>query len=255
MNIFSWNVNGLRAVVGKGGLRWISDYQPDVLCFQEIKTRAEQLNLSEIHELSDYHPIWEPGLRAGYSGVATFSKVIPDEIIHGFGVSEYDDEGRALLTRFGNLWLVNVYVPNGKRDHSRVGYKLEFYQLLLETCSMLVKSGCQVAICGDINTAHQEIDLKHPKANGNTTGFLPEEREWVTRLIQSGFVDIFRMMHPDHIQYTWWSYVTRARDRNVGWRLDYFLISENLIGRVLSATIRDELTGSDHCPVTLTLDF
>lgn len=255
MNIFSWNVNGFRAVSGKGGFSWMRELTPDILCLQEIKTQPGQINLEQIPELWAYSPVWEPGLRAGYSGVVTFCKSLPDEIVHGIGDPQFDNEGRVIFTRFGNLWLVNVYVPNGKHDHSRVPYKLEFYNLLLQQCSQLVSSGGQVAICGDINTAHQEIDLTHPKANQNATGFLPEERVWISRYIEAGFLDIYRNLFPDRVQYTWWSYVTRARSRNVGWRLDYFLISQNLVPYVRMAAIRDEIEGSDHCPIQLELDL
>lgn len=200
-----------------------------------------------------YHQYWHPAERGGYSGVLTLSEPQPDEVIYGLGFPEYDREGRVLQTRFGDFWLINVYVPNGKRDHSRVDFKLNFYQALLNLCQHIERNGASVIICGDINTAHQEIDLTNARANENTTGFLPVERGWITRFIEAGYIDIYRQRNPKEEKYTWWSYVTRARSRNVGWRLDYFLISEKLSERVEAVMIRDEIFGSDHCPVELVI--
>lgn len=256
MKISSWNVNGLRAVLRKGAWKQFLDSNPgETICLQEIKMHPHQLGPEAARTFAPYFLYWHPAERAGYSGVLTLSKSSPDEVVYGLGNPEYDREGRVIRSRWKDIWLINVYVPNGKRDHSRVEYKLAYYAELLELSKSLAISGQQVIICGDINTAHQEIDLKNAKANENTTGFLPVEREWITRFIEAGYVDIFRQRHPEKEQYTWWSYVTQARRRNVGWRLDYFLISEELSDRVISVSIRDEIPGSDHCPVELIIDI
>lgn len=254
MKISCWNVNGLRAVMRKGDWEvFLSSNPGAVICLQEIKTELQQLSDDQRSKITHPHQFWNPAKRKGYSGVLTLAEVQPDEVIYGLGEKQFDQEGRAIQTRFGDTWLINVYVPNGSRDHSRVGYKLAFYEKLLEVCEAHCRAGAEVILCGDINTAHQEIDLKNARANQNTTGFLPEERAWVTRFIEAGFIDIFRVRYPAVEKYTWWSYVTRARVRNVGWRLDYFLISNGVVPRVQDAVIREEILGSDHCPVELIL--
>ncbi len=254
MKIVSWNVNGLRAVMRKGDWAWVATSSAHLVCLQEIKSYETQIIHDYPDSLDGYHTYFHSAERAGYSGVLSLAAYPPDEVIFGLGESRFDVEGRALLTRFGDIWVINVYVPNGKRDHSRVGYKLEFYDLLLRKAQQIVKEGEGVVICGDINTAHQEIDLTHPKENENTTGFLPEERAWISRFIEEGFHDVYRERYPERVQYTWWSYQTRARDRNVGWRLDYFLVSENLLPRVKKVEIFDQVMGSDHCPIGLEID-
>ncbi len=254
MKITTWNVNGLRALLRKNGWEWIRQHDADIICLQEIKARPEQLTPDELALFAPYQACWNPADRPGYSGTLTLVKNIPVQFETGLGVPLFDTEGRVVKTFFENIILFNIYFPNGGRDHSRVPFKLDFYAELLHQCDALHSAGRHLIICGDINTAHQEIDLKNPKSNQNTTGFLPEERAWVSKYLESGFVDVFRNLYPKKIQYTWWSYIGSARARNVGWRLDYFLASTNLVPQVSSVMIHDDVPGSDHCPVTLHLE-
>jgi exodeoxyribonuclease III len=253
MRIITWNVNGIRAALAKNALGWAFDQQPDALCLQEVKARPEQLSEGQ-HTQLKLPDAWNPAERAGYSGVVTFYKSKPDEIMMGMGEPKFDVEGRVIQTRWADLRLFNIYFPSGSRGHERVEYKLDFYAALLERCDALQKSGEHLILCGDFNTAHQPIDLKYPKENKNTSGFLPEEREWVQRYLDHGFVDVFRHLYPDKVQYTWWTARVNARARGIGWRLDYFLVSETLLPRIKDMVIHDQVMGSDHCPVELILD-
>lgn len=253
MKITTWNVNGLRALLGKGVWDWVHDFRPDVLCLQEIKARPDQLTQDQHQVFEPYQTVWNPAQRPGYSGVLTLLDKLEVDTTLGLGIEEFDVEGRVIQSHFEDFTLFNIYFPNGGRDHSRVPFKLDFYAALLELCDAMHERGEQVVICGDINTAHQEIDLKNHKTNHNTTGFLPEERAWITQYLEHGFVDAFRALYPEKEQYTWWTYIGNARARNVGWRLDYFLVSEGLMERVRDVVIHDEVMGSDHCPVTLIL--
>ena len=254
MKITTWNVNGLRAALNKGVWDWIAQESPDVLCLQEIKARPDQLS-EENHSLFNKHTVyWNPAERPGYSGVATFTNIQPVSIEYGIGRKEFDFEGRVIRTKFSDFILFNIYFPSGQRGHDRVEYKLEFYSHLLEILDDLQKAGEKVIICGDFNTAHNEIDLRHPKANKNTSGFLPEEREWINTYLSHGLVDIFRLLYPERVEYTWWTYLANARQHNTGWRLDYFLISEPLVPMVKDVMIHSEILGSDHCPVTLMIE-
>ncbi len=253
MKITTWNVNGLRALLGKGVWDWVHDFRPDVLCLQEIKARPDQLTQDQHQVFEPYQAVWNPAQRPGYSGVLTLLDKLEVDTTLGLGIEEFDVEGRVIQSHFEDFTLFNIYFPNGGRDHSRVPFKLDFYAALLELCDAMHERGEQVVICGDINTAHQEIDLKNHKTNHNTTGFLPEERAWITQYLAHGFVDAFRALYPEKEQYTWWTYIGNARARNVGWRLDYFLVSEGLMERVRDVVIHDEVMGSDHCPVTLIL--
>jgi exodeoxyribonuclease-3 len=256
VRITTWNVNGLRAAMGKGLLDWAQTQTPEVLCLQEIKARPEQLEASHFRLLGEIFPYhaWNPALRPGYSGVVTLARAAPLEIRLGIGNSQYDSEGRMIVSQYPGFYLFNIYFPNGKRDHTRVPFKLDFYALLLELCDELHARGQAIILCGDFNTAHCEIDLFHPKANANTTGFLPEERVWIDRYLEHGLVDAYRTLYPERVQYTWWTYRLNARARQVGWRLDYFLVSGSLMDRVEDVIIHDEVPGSDHCPVTLVLN-
>lgn len=255
MRITTWNVNGLRAVLGKGMLEGIQPLNTDVLCLQEIKARPEQLDKAHLEAIQAAYPSlsWNPAQRPGYSGTATWAKVAPDSITHGLGAPEFDDEGRAIVHRYGDIHLYNIYFPNGGRSLERVPYKLDFYATLLEQCNQLHAQGKQIIICGDFNTSHQEIDLANPKSNVKNTGFMPEERAWIDRYLEHGFVDAFRALYPEKVEYTWWTFITNARARNVGWRLDYFLVSPTLMPRVEDVINHNEVMGSDHCPVTLVL--
>jgi exodeoxyribonuclease-3 len=252
-HIVTWNVNGIRAWLKKGAFDWIRFVGADVVCLQEIKARPEQLARLHNKLLEDYCAYWNPADRPGYSGVLTLSKNEPDQVAYGLDVEHFDVEGRVIATQHSGIHLFNVYFPNGRRDLSRVDYKLDFYRIMLERCDELHARNEQIVITGDFNTAHRSIDLKNPTQNAGNTGFLPEERAWIDRFLEHGFVDVYRQFYPDREQYTWWTYRSGARKRNVGWRLDYFLVSDNLIDRVEEVVIHDQVTGSDHCPVSLYL--
>lgn len=251
MKIVSWNVNGLRALLAKNVIDEVKNLFPDVLCLQEIKVRPSQLSKAQTNEFSNYLGYWNAAERPGYSGVASFCREIPDLVDCSLGEERFDVEGRSIRMDYGDLVLFNLYVPNGKRDQTRLNYKLDFYARLLDICDALHSNGKQIIIFGDMNTAHRPIDLRHPKQNENTSGFLPEERAWIDRYLDHEFVDIYRELNPDKVHYTWWTYRVNARQRNIGWRLDYFLISKGLVRKVVDAMIYDEILGSDHCPIGL----
>ncbi len=253
MKIITWNINGIRAALGKNALDWAFAQNPDALCLQEVKAREEQLN-EEQRSMLKLPCAWNPAQRAGYSGVATFFKDKPEEIVIGMGNEQFDVEGRVIQTIQAGCRLFNIYFPNGQRSHERVEYKLAFYAHLLELCDDLRKRGESIVITGDFNTAHMPIDLKNPKENEKTSGFMPEEREWVQNFLDHGFVDVYRHLYPDKVEYTWWTYRLNARQRGIGWRIDYFLVSENLLPRVKDVIIHEKVMGSDHCPVELVLD-
>jgi exodeoxyribonuclease-3 len=253
MKITTFNVNGLRAILNKGLLNWVESEKPDVLCLQEIKSRPEQI-AEDLRNLGYPFAVWNPAEKPGYSGVATFLNEYSQENGKGLDVPSFDGEGRVIWTQHADLRLYNIYFPNGQRGQERVDYKLEFYAELLKQCDQLHQAGKSIILTGDFNTAHNEIDLAHPRENRETSGFLPEERVWIDHYIEHGFVDIYRNIYPDRVQYTWWSYITRARERNIGWRLDYFLISRDLVDRVKDVIIHEEVMGSDHCPVSLLIE-
>jgi len=252
MIITTWNINGIRAALLKGIDKWIKDYSPDVVCFQEIKAKPEQFD-PLVFKTMGYQCFWNSAERAGYSGVGVLIKKQPTNIKYGLGYPKFDAEGRVIWLSYPGYELFNIYFPNGGRSLERVPFKLEFYEQLLDICDSLHKENKNIIITGDFNTAHKEIDLKNPKANQKNTGFLPEERIWIDYYLQHGFIDIYRHLYPDRIQYTWWTYRMNARQKGVGWRLDYFLISQNLLGKVRDVIIHDDIKGADHCPVSLQL--
>lgn len=254
MKILTWNVNGLRALLRKGMDEWLLNQDADVICLQEIKARPDQLQADQ-RDFGDYYPIWNPAERAGYSGTLTLVRGgAPQEIVLGLGESRFDVEGRVVRTRHEGFWLYNIYFPNGQRDLARLEYKLDFYAYLLAQVQDLLAAGEEVVITGDFNTAHKPIDLRNPDSNAKTSGFLPEERAWIDRYLEAGFVDAFRHLYPDKVQYTWWTYRYGARRRNIGWRIDYYLISQGLLTRLRDVVVHDDVLGSDHCPVALLLD-
>lgn len=256
ITLLSWNVNGIRAVHKKGFLPWLSDAIPDILCLQE--TRAEESQLpTELAQPDGYHTFWNASKRKkGYSGTALLTKEAPLTVQFGLGLDEFDQEGRTIIARYSRFTLLNCYFPNGSRDHSRVPFKMAFYDAFLDTCERLRKEGQPVIFCGDVNTSHREIDLARPKQNKKTTGFLPEERAWMDKVVEGGYIDTFRHLNPDLTgQYSWWSMVTGARERNIGWRLDYFFVSPDLAPHIANAFILPEVSGSDHCPVGLALQL
>lgn len=254
MRLLSWNVNGIRAAIRKGFWDWLGADGPDLLCLQETRIHSDQLT-REMREPSDYHSYWASGEKRGYSGVATFSRHELQAVQEGFGQPRFDVEGRVLITEHPGFTLVNAYFPSGQRGHDRVAYKLDFYDTLLSHCREMRKNGHRLVVCGDFNTAHHEIDLARPAQNKKTSGFLPEEREALSRWLEDGFVDSFRALHPDKVGYSWWTYRSGARARNVGWRLDYFLVDEALMPFVADASILGNVQGSDHCPVALELEL
>ncbi|MCI0588007.1 MAG: exodeoxyribonuclease III [Planctomycetes bacterium] len=251
MRILSWNVNGIRAAAKKGFLRWMRNSRADVVCIQETKASPDQL-VEPLREPRGFRTYWASAEKKGYSGVATFSRAEPVAWRPGFGVEKFDREGRSVVTEFPGFVLFNVYFPNGKRGPDRLRYKLEFYEAILACWEKLRKKGKSVVVCGDVNTAHREIDLARPKENEKISGFLPIERKWIDKVLARGYVDVFRHLHPDKRgAYTWWHGMSRARERNVGWRIDGFFVSEDLLPRVRRAWIASDVPGSDHCPVGL----
>jgi len=248
MRILSWNVNGIRAVQRKGFVEWLQDERPDILCVQETKAWPEQLS-EELRNPLGYHSYFASALRKGYSGVALYSKEKPREVSHGLGIDEFDNEGRIIIASYDDFVLYNIYFPNGKASKERLRFKMHFYDYFLEHAENMKDSGSNVIVCGDVNTAHKEIDLARPKQNEKVSGFLPEERAWIDRFISRGFVHTFRIYNKEPGQYTWWDLKSRARDRNVGWRIDYFFVSEDLGKRLKAAFIMPNVTGSDHCPI------
>ena len=250
----SWNVNGLRGVQKKGFLDWLSRELPDILCLQETKAAPEQLPES-LTQVDGYHAYFSSAERKGYSGVALYTKPKPKGVTNGFGIEAFDKEGRVLIADYGDFVLFNIYFPNGRTSHERLKYKMEFYDAFLAFVDRVRGEGRSIVVCGDLNTAHKEIDLARPKGNERLSGFLPEERAWVDRFLGHGYVDIFRRFNTQPEQYTYWDQVTRARERNVGWRIDYFFVDEDFAGRVRSADILPDVMGSDHCPVGIDIDL
>ena len=254
VRILSWNVNGIRAAYKKGLLNWFSKEKPDILCVQEIKAVKEQLS-DDLINVDGYASYFSSAERKGYSGTATYTKVNPVKVVNGIGIKKFDSEGRFLVTDFTDFILFNIYFPNGKAKEERLQYKMDFYEAFLKHLKKLLKQDKKIVICGDVNTAHKEIDLARPKPNEKISGFLPQEREWIDKLLEAGFIDTFRKFNQKPEQYTWWDMMTRARERNVGWRIDYFFISENLRDNLKNAFILPEVIGSDHCPVGIELKF
>lgn len=248
MKIISWNVNGIRAAIKKGLLEFIEQTAPEVLCIQETKARPEQVDFL----LPDYWQYWNAAERPGYSGTAIFTKTQPLSVKNDMGIATHDREGRVITMEFPAYFLVNVYTPNAKRDLSRLAYRMQWDADFLAYLKKLEKRK-PVIFCGDLNVAHQEIDLAHPKANVGNHGFTLEERAGFGSFIKAGFIDTFREFHQEGGHYTWWSVVTNARQRNIGWRIDYFCISAALRPHLQEAFILPMVTGSDHCPVGIVL--
>ena len=250
MKLISWNVNGLRACVGKGFLDYFRQADADVFCLQETKLQAGQIDLPA----EGYHSYWNYAEKKGYSGTAVFSKREPLAVTYGLGIEEHDHEGRVITLEYPEFWLVTVYTPNSQDGLARLDYRMRWEEDFLAYMKELEKNK-PVAVCGDLNVAHCEIDLKNPKTNRKNAGFTDQEREKFSVLLENGFIDTYRFLYPEKIEYSWWSYRFRAREKNAGWRIDYFLISEGLKDRLLDAKIHTEVMGSDHCPVELDLDI
>ena len=248
MRALSWNVNGIRAAHRKGFLEWLSEASPDILCLQETKAHWAQLPAA-LKDVEGYHPFFSTPERKGYSGVALYSKTEPQDVNFGFGVEKFDREGRVLRADYGRFVLFNIYFPNGQSSAERLEYKMEFYATFLEEVEKLKGQGRSIVLCGDLNTAHKEIDLARPKANENTSGFLLQERAWMDEFIAHGYLDTFRMFNQQPEQYTYWDQMSRARARNVGWRIDYFFVDQGFAQEIKGAHIFPDVMGSDHCPV------
>jgi exodeoxyribonuclease-3 len=255
VKIVSWNVNGIRACAKKGFLEWLGESKPDVVLLQETKAWPEQLD-AELLSDHGYHCSWAQAEKKGYSGVSTWSRNAPETVQVGLGLERFDREGRTVITDHGSLRIFNGYFPNGQRDHGRVPYKLDYYAAMFEAAEAARREGKLVLVSGDWNTAHRSIDLARPKQNRNTTGFLPQECAWMDRWFDAGYHDSFRCLHPEELgAYSWWSFRSGARQRNVGWRIDYHVISDELRPLLRSASIDSAILGSDHCPVVVEFDL
>jgi exodeoxyribonuclease-3 len=252
-HLVSWNVNGIRAIERKGFLDWLEKTKTDVVCLQETKAHPDQLSPALLRP-AGCEAYWNSAEKKGYSGTCVYARVSPVMAVANFGDRLLDEEGRIVMLEFGRFYLFNVYFPNGGRGEHRVEYKLRFCDRLLDLLQSFRKKK-PIVLCGDLNTAHKEIDLAHPKENSNLSGFLPQERAWIDKLVAHGYLDTFRIFHDEGERYTWWAMTTRARQRNVGWRIDYFFVSEELRTNILGADIHEDVMGSDHCPVSLKLEF
>lgn len=250
VKLISWNVNGLRACVKKGFMDYFNEVDADMMCLQETKLQEGQIDL----ELEGYHQYWNYAEKKGYSGTAIFTKIEPISVHYGMGIEDHDNEGRMITLEFDDFYLINVYTPNSQRGLARLDYRMEWEDDFRKYIEDLDEKK-PVIVCGDLNVAHNEIDLKNPSSNRKNAGFTDEERGKMTELLGAGFIDSFRHFYPDKKDaYTWWSYITKARDRNAGWRIDYFIVSRNMKGRMKSADIHSDILGSDHCPVELVIE-
>lgn len=255
LKLVSWNINGLRAIHRKGFLEMFEALDCDILCLQEIKAEADQLPKA-LRDVPGYHAYFNScETRKGYSGTAMYTRVEPEKITTGFGEERFDNEGRIQLARFDRFDLYNIYYPNGGTGDTRLQYKLDFYEAFQKHAEALREAGRSLVICGDVNTAHKPIDLARPEANTKTSGFMPVERAWIDRFLDAGYLDTFRLFDPEGQNYSWWDYKTKARERNVGWRIDYFFTTPDLRPYIVDAAILPQYYGSDHCPISLTLNF
>ena len=252
--LISWNVNGVRAAEKKGFMDWLSASGGDVVAIQETKAHPDQLSQALLGP-EGYRAAWVAAEKKGYSGVATYSRQAPLRTVTGLGDPKFDVDGRTLISEFEQFVFFNIYFPNGGRGPQWVTHKLAFYKRFLEVAQGYMAAGRPVVVTGDVNTSYAEIDIARPKENAKVSGFMPEEREALGEFFKAGLIDTFRALHPEDVKYSWWNMVTRARDRNIGWRLDYFFVSPDLKDRVLAADIHTEIMGSDHCPVSPTLDL
>lgn len=249
--IVSWNVNGMRSALTKGFMDYLTKAQPDVLCVQESRVLPDELT-PEQRNPKGYTSYWMPAKKRGYAGVAIYTKKEPTDV-RPMGKAEFDDEGRVQVIEFGDYSIVNAYYPNSQPERKRIDYKLRFCDSMKRLCNKIIKSGKHVVVCGDYNIAHNEIDLARPKQNEENPGFRPEERNAMTQFLKAGYVDTFRHFNKEPGHYSWWSYRANARANNVGWRIDYHCVNKDFLDRVKSASILNEVIGSDHCPVSVTL--
>ena len=252
MKIYSYNINGIRAAFKKGLVDWLKAESPDIICFQEIKAQIPQIPVEYFEEIG-YHHHWYPAERKGYSGVALLSKQKPDAVHYGCGINDYDAEGRVLRADFGDLSVLSCYFPSGSSGDERQAFKMRFLDDFHSYIKELRKERPNLVISGDVNICHTEIDIHNPKGLKNTSGFLPEEREWVSQFLEDGFIDSFRQLNKEADQYSWWSYRARAREKNLGWRIDYNFVSEPLKDQIKASAIHQNAVHSDHCPVSVEL--
>ena len=250
MKMISWNVNGFRACLGKGFTEFFAEADADFVCLQETKMQPGQAEFSP----DGYHQYWNSAEKKGYSGTAVFAKREPLSVKYGIGIPEHDTEGRAITLEYENFFLLCVYTPNAQKELARLDYRMSWEDALRGYITQLDKVK-PVIYCGDLNVAHEEIDLKNPKTNHHSAGFSDEERGKFTELLAAGFTDTFRALYPDKIEYSWWSYMMKAREKNVGWRIDYFVVSDRIFGSVRDSFILGEVMGSDHCPVGIEIDL
>lgn len=252
--IVSYNVNGIRAAIGKGLLEWIKAGDFDIVCFQETKAQVSDVPVLEIEALG-YQHFWHSAQKKGYSGTAIFTKRTPDKVVEGCGIAAYDNEGRILRADFGDWTILNCYFPSGTSGDERQDFKMQFLADFEQWVAELRQERPKLIIVGDYNIAHEEIDIHDPKGNKKSSGFLPEERAWVTQWLGSGFTDAFRYKNPEEVSYSWWTVRTNAREKNKGWRIDYQCVTDNLRGHIVSATQDNDAVHSDHCPVVVQMDF
>jgi exodeoxyribonuclease-3 len=253
MRIISYNLNGIRSAISKGWLDWLKSANPDVICLQELKANSDQIDHSPLLELG-YHLYWHSAQKKGYSGVAVFSKIKPDHVEYGCGIKKYDDEGRVLRVDFGDFSVMSVYMPSGSSGEERQAFKMKWLEEFHDYILDLKKKRKKLIICGDYNICPQPIDIHNPKSNATTSGFLPEERAWVDQFLKSGFIDTFRYFNKEPHQYTWWSFRANSRAKNLGWRIDYNLATQNLKDKLRRVAILAEARHSDHCPVLLEIE-
>ena len=251
MKLISWNVNGIRACISKGFNEFFNEIDADILCVQETKLQEEQ---AENINFDGYNRYINCAVKKGYSGTMVFSKVKPINVTYGLGIQEHDQEGRVITLEFDKFYFVCCYTPNSKRELERLDYRMTGEDEMRKYLKNLETSK-PVVYCGDLNVAHEEIDLKNPKTNHFSAGFTDQEREKMTELLSEGFIDTYRYLYPEKIEYSWWSYMRQAREKNVGWRIDYFIVSNSLKDKILDAKIHTEVLGSDHCPIELDIDF
>lgn len=255
MKLISWNVNGLRAVINKGFKEFFKEIDADIFCIQETKMQEAQLDENILEIFEGYNAYWNSAEKKGYSGTAIFTKQKPLNVTYGIGKEEHDKEGRVITLEFEKFYMVNIYTPNSKRELERLDYR-QLWEDEIRAYLLKLKENKPVVMCGDLNVAHEEIDLKNPKTNRKNAGFTDEEREKMTELLNAGFVDTYRYKYPEvEGKYSWWSYMFHAREKNAGWRIDYFIVSENLKDKIEDAKILDDIYGSDHCPVELDLNI
>jgi len=253
MNIYSWNVNGIRAIQKKGFIDWLEIEDIDILCIQETKAQKDQLD-EKLVNIKGYKSYFFSAEKKGYSGVAVYTKIAPKKITQ-IGIEEFDSEGRYIEVEYDNFNIINCYFPNSQKEGKRLDYKLRFNKAIQDRCDELVKQGKNVILCGDMNVAHTEIDLTNPKSNEKNPGYLPEERNWMSEILGNGYIDTYRYFYPNEVKYSWWSYRFNSREKNIGWRLDYHIINKSFLPNVEGVEIRNDIMGSDHCPVVLKLKY